>query len=70
MSDSDDPLWWGQPADARRYHIFEGAGISRSLCGNWLFKRRQEEEIGDDAEYRQGEDCKACCRKAGVLDDD
>lgn len=70
MSDGE-MLWWGKPADSRRYHIFRGTMLAESLCGNWGFNHRDEERIdSEEAEYREGKDCKACCREAGVLDDE
>lgn len=70
MSD-DGALWWGEPLEARRWHIFSGEGRSESLCGNWMFHRFEEEEIDPDAEeFREGKDCKECCRAAGVEDAD
>ena len=57
---------WGQPFDARRYHVFDG---KQSLCGNWLFAP-PDDPVTDDDEYHDGQDCKACCRKAGLEVDD
>lgn len=69
MSDEDDLLWWGKPADARRYHVFEGEGLSRSLCDNWMLTHEPVDEVvsPDSDEFREGKDCKTCSRKAGVL---
>ena len=68
---ADDDLWWGEPNRSRRWHVFEGDAMAESLCGNWMFNRRNEEAIDpDDEEYRDGKDCKECCRKAGILEDD
>ncbi|WP_132060321.1 hypothetical protein [Halorussus amylolyticus] len=61
MSD-EETLHWGKPFDARRYHIFDG---KRSLCGSWMFGA-PDDPVTDDDEYRAGEDCKSCCRSAGL----
>lgn len=61
----DEPLMWGEPINARCWHIFDGL---RSLCGGWMMNPDQEVNLENDT-YREGEDCKACCRKAGILDD-
>lgn len=67
--ESEQDLWWGEPADARRWHVFDGEGDCKSLCGNWMFSRRNEQTIDpSDEEFREGEDCKECARKAGVID--
>ena len=57
---------WGQPFDARRYHVFDG---KQSLCNSWMFSP-PDDPVTDDDEYREGEDCKTCCRKAGLEVDD
>jgi hypothetical protein len=64
--------WWGQPFDARRYHVFEGTGLGRSLCGSWAMKYRETEpEVKPDSDtFTEGSDCKACSRKAGVLNEE
>lgn len=62
--------WWGRPYDARRYHIFEGDGLAESLCGNWGFTNDgAEPEVSDDDGWRDGKDCKECCRQAGLLNE-
>lgn len=61
MSETES-LNWGRPFDARRYHIFDG---TRSLCGSWMFSP-PDDEVTDDDEYTEGQDCKACCRAAGL----
>lgn len=63
-------LWWGQPFHARTYHIFEGEGRATSLCNNYLFTDDgHEPKVTDDDEWRDGKDCKVCCRQAGILDE-
>ena len=67
MRDENRDLMWGEPFEARRFHIFDG---SRMLCGNWLFGAADEPvDLGVDG-YRKGDDCKECCRKAGLLEGD
>lgn len=72
MSD-DATLWWGRPLKSRRYHIFEGEGpLAGSLCGNWQLSYDGEDpevDLGGDT-FSEGEDCKACARAAGVLDEE
>jgi hypothetical protein len=62
--------WWGQPRDARRYHVFEGEGMAQALCGGWLLNYDGEDLEVDPEEdtFTDGQDCKTCSRKAGVLD--
>lgn len=69
----DKTLWWGQPLDARRYHVFEGEGaLAESLCsGGWMLAYDgQDPEVDPEGDtFKDGRDCKECSRKAGVLDD-
>ena len=62
----DRDLTWGEPVDARRWHVFDGP---RSLCGNWMYSGATQPVIGDET-FHDGSDCKECCRKAGLLDGD
>lgn len=67
---SDTNLTWGKPigangTSAKRWHIFEDG---RSLCGSWLLPSGGDEEVSDDEEYVEGQDCKACCRKADPVE--
>ena len=57
-------LQWGHPLRANRWHIFENG---ESLCNNWMFGAATQDVEADDS-YTEGKDCKACCRKAGLLD--
>lgn len=57
---------WGKPINSRRWHIFDGG---RSLCQNWMFAGATNGVVPEDDEYREGEDCKRCCRRAGILDE-
>ncbi|ARS91397.1 hypothetical protein [Natrarchaeobaculum aegyptiacum] len=69
MSD-DETRWWGKPLDARVYHVFEGEHpLAKSLCGSWSMGYvGGEPEVDPESDtYREGEDCKASSRKAGVL---
>jgi len=68
-TEREEPLWWGAPVNSRRFHVFEGDGrLSRSLCGSWSLTRQAgDPEVAEDDEFTEGEDCKACARKAGVL---
>lgn len=65
--------WWGQPHDARRFHVFEGKGrLAQTLCsGGWLLNYDGEDPDVDPENdtFKEGRDCKECSRKAGVLDD-
>lgn len=63
---SDDTLRWGEPKNARRWHVFDGA---RSLCGNWMYGSARTPVDADEDEFRDGEDCKTCCQKAGLLEE-
>ena len=67
----DETLWWGRPLDSRRFHVFEGETLAQSLCGNWMMSYDgQDPEVDPDYDtFTEGEDCKACSRKAGVLDE-
>lgn len=56
---------WGKPHNARRWHVFDG---SRSLCGNWMYTSGMTPVSNEDS-FNEGEDCKTCARKAGVLDE-
>jgi hypothetical protein len=70
MTDDDPTLWWGQPLDARRFHVFEGeSSLAQSLCGSWRFGYHGDDpEVDPEGDsWRDGEDCKECCRQAGVL---
>lgn len=71
-ADSQATRWWGRPFDARRYHIFEGKGVARSLCENWQLRHdgKDPEVDPDEDSFTEGEDCKECAREAGVLDDE
>lgn len=71
-SETDEFLWWGQPFDARRYHIFKGKGVASSLCGGWMLDHDgQDPEVDPNSDtFSEGEDCKKCSRMAGVLDDE
>lgn len=68
---SDRNLWWGKPLNSRRYHIFGGDGFGNSLCGNWMFNNDGKEPEVDieNNTFTDGEDCKKCCRKVGLIDD-
>jgi hypothetical protein len=69
----DEFLWWGKPFEANRHHIFEGKGaLCLSLCSSgWGLNYDGEDPEVDPEEdgFTEGQDCKACSRKAGVLDD-
>lgn len=58
---------WGKPLKARRWHIFDEAG-GRSRCGNWYLGKPAEQVMNDD-EWEDGNDCKTCCRKEGLLNE-
>ena len=67
----NEEYWWGHPHDARRYHVFEEKrSMARSLCGNWMLGHdgRDPDVDPESDTYTEGEDCKKCARKAGVLD--
>jgi len=64
---SETTRYWGKPAKARRWHIFAG---SRSLCSKWMYGGATEEVDPEEDTHRDGDDCKRCCRKAGVLSDE
>lgn len=71
MSDNESTLWWGKPLKAQRYHVFEGEGMSTSLCDNWMFGYNEIDpklNLEDDS-FREGKDCKECSRKAGLLEE-
>lgn len=70
---NDSPLWWGKPLDSRRYHIFEGeVRLAESLCGSWQlsYDGKDPEVDPEEDTFSEGEDCKACSRAAGVLDEE
>ncbi|WP_256402440.1 hypothetical protein [Halorubrum salinum] len=64
MTDDLEGLAWGEPFRARRWHIFDG---HQSLCGSWAFGSANQPVEASDT-YSEGDDCKACCRKAGLLE--
>lgn len=66
MSDLED-LKWGEPINARRWHIFREG---RSLCGGgrWMLLGA-DQSVSEDDSYREGKDCKECCRRAGLLEE-
>lgn len=68
----DTNQWWGQPLDARRFHVFEGEeGMSESLCSSgWLLGYDgQDPDVDPETDtFKDGRDCKECSRKAGVLE--
>lgn len=71
-TDDAETLWWGEPLDARRYHIFGGVGaMCRGLCGGWMMGYSSDMPHVDPESdsWRDGKDCKTCARKAGVLDE-
>lgn len=73
MSESDterELVWADAPltTQSNLFHIYENG---RSLCGKYgLGSLMQTTPVGDDDSWRDGEDCKACCRKAGLLNGD
>jgi hypothetical protein len=70
-SDTEQTRWWGKPLDARRYHVFEGEGHAHSLCGSWMLRYDgKDPEVDPDGDtFSDGQDCKECAEKAGVLHD-
>ena len=64
-------LWWGKPVQARRFHVFDGEEtLANSLCGNWALSWNSAEPyVTDEDEFKDGQDCKECSRKAGVLNE-
>ncbi len=68
MENSD--LYIAHPeAGSRTFHIFKAVD-DRSLCGSYMLWRRdprQCSEIADRTTWVKGQDCKACFRKAGLL---
>jgi hypothetical protein len=71
-SGGSEQLWWGRPHDARRYHVFEGEmALARSLCSKWMMSHSADmpEVSPDEDTFVDGDDCKVCSRKAGVLQD-
>lgn len=48
---------WAMPPPSRRFHYFVDG---RSLCGHWMYLGACENDMG----VSDGEDCKACTRKA------
>lgn len=71
MSDDEDLFWAGAPltVNSDHYHIYDESG--RSLCGKYGHGSVNETSPVDPEEdsWRDGKDCKECCRKAGVLDE-
>lgn len=63
VNSDGDPLKWGEPLNARRFHIFDSG---RALCGGWMLFPDEDVEADDD--FTDGQDCKSCCRKAGLID--
>lgn len=63
---SKDVQKWGRPLSATRWHIFKDL---QSLCGQWAYNPNDEPVDPKEDEYREGEDCKECCRKAGLLEE-
>jgi len=68
---SDEPEnagMWGKPLNSRRWHIFKDGRSIGSGCG-WMYSGGDETVDSDEDAFREGEDCKACCRAAGLLGD-
>jgi hypothetical protein len=68
-----DEMYWGQPYGAQRRHIFKARDDrtdvrSKSLCGGWRQHGHQDDHAVEPSdEYTEGEDCKACSRKAEIM---
>jgi hypothetical protein len=55
---------------SRLWHIFQYAD-DRSLCGRymmWRVDHQRTEDVDESTQWVKGQDCKACFRKAGLLD--
>lgn len=70
MTDSyrgKDGMYITHPGFGRLYHVFDEK--DRSLCGKaemWRIEPDRCVPLNGDERYRQGADCKACFRKAGL----
>lgn len=71
-SDTEQELWWGQPLDARRFHVFEGKGrLAESVCSaGWAigYDGLDPDVDPENDTFKEGRDCKECARKVGILD--
>jgi hypothetical protein len=52
---------WGRPANAAKWHYFNGEIYS--LCRRWLFAGETEQGMDEHAD-----NCKACMKKKSALD--
>lgn len=66
---SDDIVWADAPltSSSTLFHIY--GEDDRSLCGKYgLSRMMRTTPVADDDSWREGKDCKACCRKAGLIE--
>ena len=68
---TDRELVWADAPLSSRSKLFHIYGEDRrSLCGKYhLGSMMRTSPVEDGDSWRDGKDCKACCRKAGVLDE-
>lgn len=69
--DMEGLFWAGAPVtvESDLFHIYGEDG--RSLCGRYHHSSINETSpVTEDDSWRDGKDCKACSRKAGLLEDD
>lgn len=69
---SDESLFWaGAPLTVRSdlFHIYRESD-KRSLCGKYSHGSLNDTSPVEEGDtWRDGKDCKACARKAGLLDE-
>jgi hypothetical protein len=66
MSDTEYIGEWGKPLDSRRWHIFKDGRSIGSSCG-WMYFGAEETVNPEEDSFTDGQDCKSCCRAAGLL---
>lgn len=62
-------LYVTHPGHGRSFHIY--GEDQRALCGRSMMfwkDSKQCESVTNDTRWIKGQDCKACFRKAGLLD--
>lgn len=71
-SEDEELFWAGAPITVRSdlFHIYREEDL-RSLCGKYRHGAYNDKSpVESDDSWRDGEDCKACARKVGILDDE
>lgn len=80
LAHSKGKLYIAHPGAGRTYHIFDPEDRDRSLCGRYILSRlpaglmmffkdpERCELVRGGVSWVEGQDCKVCWRKAGLLE--